>query len=152
MLCEAYAEWRFTFLLAEGAAAVVLGRDGRIALDAIHDGVPFFNRAGASQAIDRVCGDLAKGGAADLAVGGSNGSFVDLYEKTALNRHFPGIRTFLPKRALGEALGAGALIQTVFAALSLEKLKLKSALVTCPGLNHQAGGLRLTLPDAPATN
>jgi len=144
VLCEAYAEWRFPFVLAEGAAAVVLGRTGNVALDAIHEGVPFFNRKDASGAILRACADLAKYGGADLAVGGANGSWLDANEQTALAEHFPGARMFLPKLAIGEALGAGALIQTVCGALALEKQRLKSVLVTCPGLNHQASGLRMT--------
>lgn len=144
VLCEAYAEWRLPFVLAEGAAAVVLGRTGNIALDSIHDGVPFFNRKEAHGAIRRVCGDLAKSGGADLVVGGANGTWVDANEQAALAEFFPGTRTLLPKAALGEALGAGALIQTICAALALEKLRLKTTLVTCPGLNHQAGGIRMT--------
>jgi 3-oxoacyl-(acyl-carrier-protein) synthase len=143
VLCDAYAEWRLPFVLAEGAAALVLGRTGNTALRAIHDGVPFFNRGEARGAIRRVCGDLAKNSGADLAVGGANGTRIDADEQAALDEFFPDARTFFPKRALGEALGAGALIQTVYAALALEKQQLKSALVTCPGLNHQASGLML---------
>lgn len=141
VLCDAYAAWRLPFLLAEGAAAFVLGRTGTVALDAIHDGIPFFNRDGARNAIRGVCADLAKNGGLDLAVGGANGTWIDADEQAALDEFFPGTRLFFPKQALGEALGAGALIQTVYAALALKRGNLKSALVTCPGLNHQASGL-----------
>jgi hypothetical protein len=143
VLCEAYAGWRLPLTLAEGGAAVVLGRRGRIEISRIHEGAPFFDRSGANRAIRAVCRDLAKGGAVDLVVSGANGAFLDEAERAALQEAFPGAPCDFPKRSLGEALGAGALMQTIYGALALEKRGLKTALVSAPGLNQQAAGLIL---------
>jgi 3-oxoacyl-(acyl-carrier-protein) synthase len=144
-LCEAYREWNLRAMLAEGGAALVIGREGRIALDEIHDGVSFSKKSAARPAIRKVVGELAaKNGAVDLAVGSANGTFIDAAESAAIAEFFPNTPVEFPKRALGDALGAGALIQTIHGALALQKRGLKRALVTSLGFNQQAGGLVLT--------
>ncbi len=155
VLCEAYRRWRLTTskpeitlhakhpagaLLAEGAAALVLGREGPVRLRRIHGGAPFFSRAGARAAISQVYSDLADG-EISFVVGSANGSFVDNAEAAALGEKFPGAPVLSPKAALGDALGASALIQTVAGALALGKHP--SVLVSSVGFNHQAAGLTL---------
>ena len=144
VLCEAYRAWRCPMLLAEGAAALVLGRDGNIALDPVHDGVSFFNRREGDSAVRRVFGDLQKGGPVDLVVCGGNGGWFDAAERASLAEFFPGTPAVDPKQSLGEALGAGALIQTVYGAMTLRERGAGRVLVSAPGLNQQASGLVLT--------
>lgn len=144
ILCEGYADWRLARTpLAEGAAAVVLRREGRWELRT-HPGATFFRQRDAAAALTRVLDDFEDAPAAELIVSSANGSFVDRAEATALNRLPKPTRTLLPKRSIGEAPGAGALMQTVLAAIALEKLALKSALVPVVGFNQQASALWMT--------
>lgn len=185
VLCEGYRTWRFVTsrseialyarlpagtLLAEGAAAVVLGAEGAVRIRDIHGGIPFFRGAGAKSAAFKVCATLAEGGEIGLAVASANGSFVDHAEAAALRKVFPGIPVYCPKAALGDALGAASLTQTVAAALALRTREipptlglgdraveglgvsreprrgaaLRSVLVSALGFNHQAAGLVLS--------
>ncbi len=143
VLCEGYRTWRFPVVLAEGAAALVVSREGKIDLRQVHDGVPFFKRAEAASAISKVHAGLAGNGPVDLVVSCANGSFIDGAEAVAVAESFPNAQVACPKRALGEAIGASALLQTIYAALALEKLPVDSALVSCLGMNYQAAGLVL---------
>ena len=147
VLCEAYSDWRLArrgpdgksgALLAEGAAAIVLAREGRIAAPAIHAGVPFTRQRDAACAIDRAYAEVLAGGSVDIVVGSANGTFVDRAERAAIEKYCPGAERIFPKRALGEALGASALMQVVAAGLAMRKLNKTSALVSCVGFNQQA--------------
>ena len=144
VLCEAYRDWRLTRTpLAEGAAALLLKRTGRLSL-VTHPGAPFFSRRQAPTAIGKVLADLARNGPAQVAVCSANRSFVDAAEAGAIARHFPEARALYPKRSFGEAPGAGALIQTVAAALAVEQNLATTALVSVLGFNQQAGGALVT--------
>jgi 3-oxoacyl-(acyl-carrier-protein) synthase len=163
VLCEAYRDWRLVrgpsakkeprgALLAEGAAAVVLAREGKTEI-AIHDGVPVFRQREAARALAQVYSDLLRESAPDAVVGSANGTFIDRAERAALAAHCPSAPVFFPKLALGEALGASGLIQTVFAALALDRGELPGALggrekiatvlVSSLGFNQQASGALL---------
>lgn len=143
ILCEAYHTWRLARTpLAEGAAALVLRRGGRWGIET-HPGAPFWSRSEAASALEQVLGELGAG-APEIVVGSGNGTFIERAEAAALARSFPGLVPVLPKRQLGEAPGASALIQTVLAALLLERGKCSSALVTALGFNHQAGAVRIS--------
>jgi len=162
ILCEAYRDWRMArrvgstrgALLAEGAAAVVLAREGKVDLQ-VHDGVPVFREREAEAALSRIYADLLSGHGADAVIGSANGTFVDAIEQRALGRHVKGATVYLPKRSWGEAFGASALLQTVVAALTLEHgllpgmapetVKIESVLVSALGFNQQAGGAVLRL-------
>ena len=144
VLCEAYRAWRLPVILAEGGAALVLGHAGRLQIGAIHDGVSFSTQSKARAAIRKVHSDLAaKCGGVDLIVGSANHTFIDSAEAAAIAEFFPGTPVDHPKETLGDALGAGALIQTIHAALALEKRGLRRTLVSSLGFNQQAGGLVL---------
>ena len=144
ILCEAYATWRMARTpLAEGAAAVVLRREGKWALDT-HPGVPFFRQREAAAALARVLAEMKTAESVDVIVSSANGLFSDRAEASALAARHADARTFFPKRQLGEAPGASALIQTVLAALALEKLGLHRALVPVVGFNQQAAAARVT--------
>ena len=161
VLCAAYREWRLArgadgcgALLAEGAAAVVLARAGRVKIAALHDGVSVFRQSESAAALDRVFADLLRESSADAVIGCANGTFVDRIERVAIARHCPLATAYFPKRAFGEALGASALMQVIAGALALAKdevpgaaqrgLAVKSALVSTLGFNQQASGLVLT--------
>ncbi|MGC3988112.1 MAG: beta-ketoacyl synthase N-terminal-like domain-containing protein [Chthoniobacteraceae bacterium] len=143
VLCEAYREWRLPVTLSEGAAAIVLSREGRWRCTAIHEGVPFAGQNAAKDALQCVLGDLAKVAPAAIAVTSANGTFIDAIESAALGETFPEAALLQPKTTLGEAPGAGALMQTVIAALAVENRPGVAALVSCLGLNQQASGLVL---------
>jgi len=146
ILCEAYRQWRLPAILAEGGAALVLGREGKVTLEAIHDGVSFSNQKAARGAIQKVHGDLAeKCGSVDVVVSCANGTFIDAAEAEGLGRFFAGAPVEYPKRMLGDALGAGALIQTIHAAMLLQERGTGKALVSSLGFNQQAGGAVLAL-------
>src|SRR5260221_9117007 len=113
VICEAYRDWRLARTtapaqpnapwkawLGEGAAALVLAREGAVALDAVHPGVSFQRRRDAGAAIDRVLADLARGGAIDRVVSCANGTFADDAEAAAIARHFSAqsLRELIPKR------------------------------------------------------
>lgn len=144
ILCEAYKTWRMARTpLAEGAAAVVLSREGRWNVRT-HPGATFFRQREAQAALERVLADFAAEPAPELIVSSANQTFVDRAERSALNRCSAEIRTLFPKQQLGEAPGASALMQTVLAAVALEKLELGSALVPVIGFSQQASAARLT--------
>jgi hypothetical protein len=132
ILCEAYRTWRLARVpLAEGAAALVLRREGKWRLHT-HPGVPFFRQRDAEAALDRAL--WSEMPPPEMIVASGNGSFAERAETAVLARRFPGIRILHPKRSLGEAPGASALVQTVAAALTG-----KRTLVTVVGFNQQAG-------------
>jgi 3-oxoacyl-(acyl-carrier-protein) synthase len=148
VLCEGYNEWRLAGRqapLAEGAAALVLGREGPFSIERLHAGIPFFKWREAAAAMDKVVASLA-GGDIGLVVGSANGSCIDDVERQALERHLPGVAALFPKQSFGEPLGAGAIMQVIVAALALEERagsQSGAALATCCGWNHQASGLVL---------
>lgn len=187
ILCEAYGDWRLLTnhpaaavfperprgaILAEGAAALVLAREGgRAEISEIHTGVSFSSRAEAAAAVDRVCGELVAP-EAQAVISSANGTFVDELEAQAIARHSPRAEVYAPKASLGEALGAGAIMQLAIGALSLRgrlpstprdqsagptrlrvtrdpqaTLPLESVLVLSTGWNQQACGARLAAVD-----
>ena len=139
VLCQAYRDWRLGALLAEGAAALVLAREGRCELRSIHDGVPFFRRKEAAPAIKRAVREVG-GASAEMVVSCGNGTFIDAAEATALNAVCAKTPRHFPKQSLGEAPGASALMQVVYAAQTLAS----TALVPVLGFNHQASAALLT--------
>jgi len=160
ILCEAYRDWRLSrrrgsthgALLAEGAAAVVLGRTGGTEI-APHAGAPVFEHRQVGLAMGKIHGDLVPEGSVDLLVEGANGTASDAVEQAVLAHRFPQATVLQPKISLGEPLGASALLQVVAAAMALRQgnvpgageaaQTLRSALVTALGFNGQAGGALL---------
>jgi 3-oxoacyl-(acyl-carrier-protein) synthase len=157
ILCEAYRDWRIArapgarrgALLAEGAAAVVLAREGNIALH-VHDGVPMYRQKDAVAGLARIYSELLPNGEVDAVIGCANGTFFDVVEQRAVSARLPHATVYLPKQAFGETLGASALLQTVVGALALQhsalpggpvqEKKIESVLVSALGFNQQASG------------
>ncbi|MEA3186503.1 MAG: hypothetical protein QOD99_333 [Chthoniobacter sp.] len=155
VLCEAYREWRLVTsrpqieigsnrgtLLAEGAAALVLGRTGDVALRRIHNGGSFFNRRQAREAISRVHRELDD--EVTTIVCSANGTFIDKLESAAIELTRPGVHVLKPKAHFGEALGAGALQQTIAGVLGLARSDADAALISVLGFNQQASGVVIT--------
>jgi len=138
-LCEAYHIWHLARApLAEGAAAVILRREGRWQLRT-HPGAPFLRQRDAGAALASVLADL-RGARIDRVIASANGTFVDRAEIAALSKYFPDAPVLSLKKYIGEAPGAGALMQTVAAALTGER-----TLVTVVGFNQQAGAAIVSL-------
>jgi 3-oxoacyl-(acyl-carrier-protein) synthase len=141
ILCEAYDDWRLARTpLAEGAAAVVLWREGRWRLRT-HPGATFFRQREATRALASVLADFSGGPAPEIIVSSANGSFIDASESEALAGFVGASRRLAPKKSFGEAPGASALLQVVTAALALEKSGASRALVPVIGWNQQASAV-----------
>lgn len=138
ILCEAYAAWRLARTpLAEGAAAVVLRREGKWRLRT-HPGATFFRRREAAAALTSVFKEFA-GAKVEHIIASANGTFIDRAEAAALAARFPNVPVLAPKKSFGEAPGAGALMQVLVAAMTGA-----GALVTAVGFNQQAGAALIT--------
>jgi len=125
--------------LAEGAAAVLLSRDAGNATVTFAGSRTHFSCTEAPAAMEHTIADITHRGVPDGIVSGANGTWTDAGIAHAITRHFPNAQPPLtPKRALGECLGAGALLDVVIA---LEELRLNGAnraLVATLGWNQQA--------------
>ena len=173
LLADAFASWRMATtkdffevygssggtIFADGAAAVLIGRTGSISLSGSSAGQPFFNRreraAVAVEFFERLCPEAEP----DLIISSANGTFADDVERIVFTRLFPSVPVYAPKPAVGEALGASALLQVALACLALRyrqipgtleagsKLRTinrqtrshsgRRALVSCIGFNQQ---------------
>ena len=67
-------------------------------------------------------------------IASANGTFIDRAEATALAAHFPNVPVLTLKKSFGECPGAGALMQTIAAALNGGR-----TLATVVGFNQQCG-------------
>jgi 3-oxoacyl-(acyl-carrier-protein) synthase len=136
IVCEAFHEWRLASTpLAEGGGAVVLEKDGSLEIET-RAGVPFSSRRAATEALRQAVGDWS----AELVVSSSNGTFADHVESRTLSSNS---RCLHPKRQLGEAPGAGALWQTILAALNVRSALCRDALVPVVGFNQQVSCARV---------
>ncbi len=169
ILCAAYHDWRLIAhsgaislhsdppsgtILGEGAGAVLLSRTGKICLECTHEGVPFFRRSLAHDALLRVLSELTPVGPVNLSVCSANGTFIDAAESKALREAFGPVSAFCGKVFFGESLGASALLQVVSAGMALRKkclpgLELKlpptRVVVSSIGLNQQAAAAVLCI-------
>jgi 3-oxoacyl-(acyl-carrier-protein) synthase len=179
LLADAFASWRMATrqdhfnvygecagtILGEGAAAVLIGRTGYLAISSTSAGLPFCSFRQSESAAREIFGDLRMQGLPDIVVSSANGTFADEVERKAFEEFYPSVPVYAPKPAAGEALGAGALLQVAAATLALRHQqlpgtllagpKLRSvnletrsvrasrALVTCVGFNHQVNALKL---------
>ena len=152
-------------IFGEGAAAVVLGRTCGTPLVRIGPGSTFFSRQDALAAARQVIQPMIQEEAPDCVISSANGTFIDQIEERVLRELLPTTLVYSYKPALGDALGASSLFQTVFAALALRNqtvpgtlrggnrlpsltresrtIKLRRALVTVIGFNQQVNSLLL---------
>jgi 3-oxoacyl-(acyl-carrier-protein) synthase len=173
LLCDAYHKWRLLkreppielfhdpprgMILSEGAGAILLAREGAVQIDTIDAGGNFSQRVQASKILQQILHRLADRNACVIA--SANGTFVDLAERTAIEKELPEAIVYSPKGAIGESVGASALWQIIVAAQALRTNRLPStsgdplvareiacnkAIVMSCGLNQQVAGLRLSI-------
>jgi 3-oxoacyl-(acyl-carrier-protein) synthase len=138
ILGEAYRQWRLPALMADGAAAIVLSREGKIRLEGVSGGVPFFRQREAGASLRAALGELPRGAKPCRVISCANGTFVDEAERGAVEAVYGRLPTVYPKKSLGDAYGASALMQIVCAVQSIRREPTGPVLVPVIGLNHQA--------------
>ncbi len=177
LLCDAYRQWRLLrtappiepfalpargTVLSEGAGAVLLGRDGAIALERIHPGGNFARQRELVRQLGAIGRALAEGARTDLLIASANGTFIDAAERSVAADCFPDAAVYTAKPALGESVAAGGIWQVICAALALRRQELppllgapsdfpltnpprpwQRAIVTTCGMNQQVAGLAL---------
>jgi 3-oxoacyl-(acyl-carrier-protein) synthase len=181
LLCDAYRKWRLLragppiepfaqspkgMVLSEGAGAVLLAREGELALEQVHAGGNFRRQRDLVRELDTICDALPGRGATGVLIASANGTFVDEAERAAATRHFPSAAVYTAKPPLGESVAAGAVWQVICAAQALRKQELppllhapadfglttarssgekpwQRAVVTTCGLNQQVAALTL---------
>ena len=126
-------------LLAEGAAAVLLSRDGKRATVDVAAGMSFCSREEAARALGDVLKCFADREPPSLSVDGANGTWVDKVIAGVMDAHFRPLQfsVAFPKDHFGEAPGCGALQQIVFAVAMLERFPFDCAVVPALGWNQQ---------------
>jgi 3-oxoacyl-(acyl-carrier-protein) synthase len=181
LLCDAYRKWRLLraappiepfhksprgMILSEGAGAILIGREGAVALEQIASGGNFATRRDAAALLRSVFREVND--RADILIASANGTFVDRAETEAMGQEFPNICVYTAKPALGEGVAAAALWQVIIAARVLatgqvppvlhaaedsplqisetksENTSWRHAIVSTCGLNQQVAGLRLS--------
>jgi len=156
VLCEAYRQWRLSSptgrvganrgaLIADGAAAIVLSRQGVYKLQSVSTGVPFFRQSEAAASLAAALGQLPPSTAPSRAIGSANGTFVDRAERAAIEAAYGPVSTIFPKASLGDPFGASALMQVICGVQSLRRDPAGSILVPVIGLNHQAAAALISI-------
>lgn len=149
-VCEGYSRWRIRPVMAEGAAALVLsaGPDGTAPLLAgIGETIGPAKGTGAAKSLARaIAAALGEAPPPGAIVGSADGTFLDRVESEALRLAGLPPAGMLPKRAIGEPIGAGALVQAAVACALLRAGEIGSALVTCAGFRGQFAAARFDRP------
>jgi hypothetical protein len=158
ILCEAYHEWRLATdrpgieiglnrgaLIADGAAAAVLSREGPYRLAAIAPSVPFFRQSEAASSIAAALAHLPPGIRPGSVISSANGTFIDHAERRTIVAAFGPLPTIRPKVSLGDPFGAGALMQLIGGMEQLRRGGKGAVLVPVIGLNEQAGAVVVSL-------
>ena len=102
-------------ILSAGAGAILLARDGAIAIEHAHPGGNYANREEAQEILKRMLRDLGQT-EIDFVVSSANGTFIDHSEERALDQTLPRGITYTAKPALGESVGASGLRQVIVGA------------------------------------
>ena len=182
LLCDAYHKWRLLrarppiapfalplgTVLSEGAGAVLLAREGDVAIQRTHGGGHYSRRAEAGKLLGAIVSDLIED-RIDIVIASANGTFIDASECCVISKWMPNASVYTAKPALGESAGAAGLWQTIVGAKTLieselppvlhatstiplrvpiERTKLAgatNALVLGFGLSQQIAGVRLGL-------
>jgi 3-oxoacyl-(acyl-carrier-protein) synthase len=136
ILCDAYSDWRLARTpLSEGAAAVLLTRDGQVVVRT-HGGLPLQKQSEASRLLQRTIDELPGADRAEILVSPENGTFIDRAIQSSFCTR-TDLETLRPKEQLGEMLGASGLLQVVIGALALRHSNCRSAVTPVIGFNHQ---------------
>lgn len=181
LLCDAYRQWRLLrpappiapfarpargTVLSEGAGAVLLAREGAIAIERVHPGGNFARQRELVRRLEEIGADLADDERSPLLIASANGTFVDAAEQRVAKKYFADAAIYTVKPALGESVAAGGIWQVICAAQALRKQELppllgtpldfdlttaekpaearwRRAVVTTCGLNQQVAALAL---------
>jgi 3-oxoacyl-(acyl-carrier-protein) synthase len=134
LLSEAFRSWHMaapseTFevfgrrtgaVFGEGAGAIMLGREGRIEVAASSAGQSYFSLRELNEVAREFLVGFVGAHQPGLVVSSANGTFADEAERIFLSECCADAPVYAPKPALGETLGAGALLQVVIAASALQ--------------------------------
>jgi 3-oxoacyl-(acyl-carrier-protein) synthase len=142
VLADGFATWRMASnqssfpvfgasqgtILAESAAAVVLSRSGSLRLSGTSAGLPFFSQKEAPAALVEVVAQVCHERTPAGILSSANGTFADRVEETMFASGFGSVPVYAHKPAIGDSLGASALLQLVLAKFALEQQKLPPTL------------------------
>jgi 3-oxoacyl-(acyl-carrier-protein) synthase len=142
VLADGFATWRMASnqssfpvfgptqgtILAESAAAVVLSRSGPLHLVGTSAGLPFFSQKEAPAALAEVVAQVCDGRSPAGILSSANGTFADRVEEAMFASSFASVPVYAHKPAIGDSLGASALLPLVFAKFALEQQKLPPTL------------------------
>jgi 3-oxoacyl-(acyl-carrier-protein) synthase len=156
-------------ILSEGAGAVLLSRKGPIMIAQTDAGAYYRKRTETEEILSRILSGLTQAEVA-FVISSANGTFIDQAECRALRRITPDAIVYTAKPAVGESVGAAGLWQVILGAQALDRgelppllhvaptiplripasrtalTKARHAIVLSCGVNHQAAGLRLSMP------
>ena len=142
VLADGFATWRMASnqssfpvfgarqgtILAESAAAVVLSRSGSFRLVGTSAGLPFFSQKEAPGALAELAAQVCDGRMPAGILSSANGTFADRVEEAVFASAFGSVPVYAHKPAIGDSLGASALLQLVLAKFALEQQKLPPTL------------------------
>jgi 3-oxoacyl-[acyl-carrier-protein] synthase II len=142
VLADGFATWRMASnrpwfpvfgsrpgtILAESAAAAVLSRAGSLRLAGTSAGLPFFSQKEAPAALAKVVSQMFAGRPPAGILASANGTFADGVEESVLGARFGSVPVYAHKPAIGDSLGASAMLQLVMAKFALEQQKLPPTL------------------------
>ncbi len=150
IICEGYGFWKMASrddqltpfantgtIFAEGAAALVLSRDGNRRLD-LGPTRLYRDQASAASALAALVTDTHP----DQIIASANGTRLDEIEANTFRSLLPNVPVLAPKASLGEAFSATTLAQIILADRHPGR-----TLVTTVGLNHQLNALTVTNSD-----
>jgi len=185
LLADAFASWRMTTkrdqfevygrpdgtIFGEGAGAVLIGRTGMLGIASSSAGLPYSSFRESASAARTIFGGPQSEALPQMIVSSANGTFADEVERKVFSEFYPSVPVYALKPALGEALGASALLQVAVAGFALRHQQLpgtiaagdrlpsvnretrsfsaSQALVTSVGFNHQVNALKLCFEESP---
>ncbi len=132
--CEVFGESHGA-VFGEAAAAVLIGRGPGFRLAYTGGGQPFFSTKDAIETTEKVVRQcVGSAGQPDIIIASANGTFVDQAESWAFSLGKLRAPVYAYKPALGDALGAGAVLQVVLGCLALQHQILPGTLSAGNGL------------------
>jgi 3-oxoacyl-(acyl-carrier-protein) synthase len=160
-LPEAFHSWRMASRTAEfevygsrtgavfgeAAAAVLLGRNRGLPLLYSNPGNSFFSAADSVECAKKIIAHcVTVAGQPDAITGSANGTFADETERQAISSLGLSAPVYAYKPALGDALGASAILQIVLACQAVRRQELPGTLNGGPrlaSLNRESKAIRI---------
>lgn len=152
--CEAYRHWGLIrtgaatsrgAIFSEGAAALVLARDGGPRIRQPEVSRSYTTSAQAIRQLEDLVRNLLTGSRPGLVVSGMSGTSLDPGAEEMLAQLLPQTGRLTPKLTLGESLACSALQQVITGLLALRQGHSSGdVLVPCLGFNGQVAALILT--------